>query len=253
MMTKVRNLQPLKASKFTGLLLTFIKKYNEPMSKKVLFSLFTIAFLSTTQAHGLCINETVDVKRNSWRSKKHQAITGRMKRNSKPNKITIHYTGTDLSKIKRRPIKDTLRGLYNYSVNSKNWGDIPYHYYIDRNGTSAETRDPKYQADTNTNYNPNGHITIVVQGGPSDKLNNKQKQKLFKMIQGLQNKYNIQTSDVGVHKNHASTQCPGDHIAGLIEEYKRKNASYRPRPGDCGKKAQAPVVEPIADPSTTST
>jgi len=201
-------------------------------------------------AEAQCIDSLIDVKGSSWRDAASRPIAGRLvKHSAPPSKITIHYTG--VKKNPNLPIERKLKGLFRFSANDKTefkknlWGDIPYNYYVDLNGKAAEGRSPEYQPDTNTNYNPDGHVTIVVEGTIGDDLSPQQKSKLFAMIKGLQNKYNIPTSAVGTHKHYASTSCPGPVIEGAVQEYKKAEAKFRPNKNAC--------LRPGAPPSATGT
>lgn len=195
-----------------------------------------------------------------WRDGVSRPIADRLKKHTQPiRKITIHYTG--VKKNSNLPLDRKLRGLFRFSSQQttefkKNlWGDIPYNYYIDLDGKLAGARDAAYQPDTNTNYNPDGHVTIVVEGDQTDNLSPAQKAKLFKTIQALQDQYNLPTSAVGVHKHYApGTSCPGEHVMAAIDEYRRTRASYRPNFRACSgaPKPIAPVVPIVPAPPLTS-
>ncbi|MBU6328299.1 MAG: hypothetical protein KGQ89_11755, partial [Verrucomicrobia bacterium] len=162
-----------------------------------------IYLLMPLGAFSQCIDSLIDMKESQWRDAGSQPIPGRMKRHSvPPNKITIHYTG--VRQNPNLPLERKLKGLFRFSSQDTTsfkrqlWGDIPYNYYLDMNGRAAEGRNPAYQPDTNTPYNPDGHVTIVVEGDSADGLSAVQKSKLFAMIKGLQNQYGITTDNVGV-------------------------------------------------------
>ncbi len=207
-----------------------------------LLALLCLSWALSNSAEAQCLDSLIDIASKDWRSSRSAPITTRLrKHSSRPSKITIHYTGT--AKKPNRTVDQKLNGLFRFSANDKTdfkhnlWGDIPYHYFIDVNGIAAEGRNPVFQPDTNTifnpvtkkGYNPDGHITIVVEGDANDGLLSSQKQKLFAMIKALQDQYNIPTSEVNTHKHHAgNTDCPGPVISAAVSEYRRKNWSYRP-------------------------
>jgi hypothetical protein len=191
-----------------------------------------------------CIDSLIDLKGSQWRDANTQPEFAAMKKHSaKPTKITVHYTG--VKKNPNQTLLTKLKGVTGYSKRDKKWGDMPYNFYIDMNGKSAEGRSTEYRPDTNTNYNPDGHVTIVVEGTNTDDLSPAQRAKLFAMIKGLQNKFNIPTSGVGIHKHYASTDCPGKDIELAIAEYKKQEAAFRPNVNACGS---APAVAPAAPP-----
>lgn len=230
------------------------------MSRLFLFILLAMG----ARAFGQCIDQTIDYPGSKWRDAGSQPDFSKMLRHSgPPNKITIHYTG-----VKKNPnqgIVRKLKGLVNFSKNNltefkkKLWGDMPYNYYIDMDGKSAEGRDVGYRPDTNTQYNPDRHVTIVVEGDNTDDLSPVQRSKLFAMIKGLQNKFSIPTRSIGIHKHYASTDCPGEEITAAIKEYKRQEKNFVPNSAACGNLStpvlaspKPKVSAPSAGKSTTS-
>jgi len=174
-----------------------------------------------------------------------------------PRRLTVHYTGVE--KRSKQTIEQKLRILFDYSVKEvsleaptpakdvtieaaknpakpppprnkkpikkkKPWGDIPYHYYLDLDGKVAEARDPAYQPDSNTKYNRDGHITIVVEGNAADGITEKQKMKLFSLMKLLQTTHQIPLSRVGAHKDFAATDCPGKAINDAVLEFKKRES-----------------------------
>lgn len=174
------------------------------------------------------VTDKVDVDWSQWRTKNEQPLMERLKehKDCPGKKLTIHYTATPKNKYN---LKQKLRNLFDFSTTKKNWGDIPYNYYIDELGVLARGRSTKYQPDTNTKYNPNCHITIVVEGNdevdPAKKItfSSKQKKKLFTKMQELQKLHKVPTADIGVHNDYANTSCPGNEIKAAVQDYKNKN------------------------------
>lgn len=180
-------------------------------------------------------------------------MTERLKRHTVPiNKVTVHYTA--IKKNPNLPIERKLKGLFRFSANDLTqfkkqlWGDIPYNYYIDMNGQAAEGRSPDYIPDTNTSYNPDGHVTIVVEGDATDDVSPAQKAKLNKMVKALQDKYNIPPSGVNVHNHYATTSCPGPALGAAMQEYRVQNANYRPNRQACLGGVPPPPTRPPGSP-----
>lgn len=193
-----------------------------------------------------CVSSLVDLPGNRWRDAGTQPISARLKKHTVAiNKVTVHYTG--VKKNPNLPIERKLKGLFNFSATGKTefkkelWGDIPYNYYIDMDGKAAEGRSPDFMPDTNTKYSPDGHVTIVVEGDPTDDISGPQKDKLFKMVKALQDKYNIPPAGVNVHNHYATTSCPGPAVGAAMQEYRSRNGSYRPDRQRCVGAAGAPA------------
>jgi hypothetical protein len=90
------------------------------------------------------------------------------------------------------------------------WADIPYHYYVAVDGAVGEGREWRYAGDTNTEYNPVGHLLVVVEGNfETDTLTTPQRRTLDALIPALAGHFHIPGSMLGGHRDFADTQCPG--------------------------------------------
>ena len=153
------------------------------------------------------------LKREEWGAKPPVA---EMKRHE-PKRITIHHTAT-LQKSERT-LKDKLKALQEFSQkegkldNGKSkpaWPDVPYHFYIDCNGGVAEGRDVNFVGDTNTEYDPTGHVLVVLEGNfEEEKIPSVQWDALCKVVAELAKRYYVAAADVKGHQDYAKTQCPG--------------------------------------------
>lgn len=91
--------------------------------------------------------------------------------------------------------------------------DVPYHYYVAVDGAVAEGREWRYVGDTNTEYNPAGHLLVVVEGNfETDTLTSAQRRTLDALIPALARDFHIAGSMVGGHRDFANTRCPGRHL-----------------------------------------
>lgn len=166
----------------------------------------------------------VDLPAQTWRKEQRAPIESRLKQHSAlPTQLTIHYTGA--KKNPKLNLSQKLQNLYYFSTKEltefkkKLWGDVPYHFYIDMNGKVAEGRALGYQPDTNTSYNPDRHITIVVEGNDKDTLSSGQKQTLFRLMDAILKYYALSKSAVGKHKDFTATSCPGPSVGAAVHEY----------------------------------
>jgi hypothetical protein len=78
--------------------------------------------------------------------------------------ITLHHTGDAHPLQPWDDPRARLRGLQTWGRNDRNWWDVPYHFLIDLDGTIYEGRDWRYMGETNTRYDPSGHLLISVIG-----------------------------------------------------------------------------------------
>ena len=137
-----------------------------------------------------------------------------------PVRITIHHTGTPQNAT--RSIEAKMRALQAFSQRDDSldtgkkkpaWADVPYHYYIAVDGAVAEGRDAHYSGDTNTEYDPSGHLLVVVEGNfQRDTLTSAQRRALDVIIPELANRYHIGDSLLAGHRDFADTECPGKNL-----------------------------------------
>jgi hypothetical protein len=135
-------------------------------------------------------------------------------------RITIHHTATRQSM--ERSLADKLRGLQAFSQRDDSlgdgrkkpaWADIPYHYYIAVDGTVGEARSWRYVGDSNTPYDPTGHLLIVVEGNFEDEqLTDGQMRALESLVTAFARRFGVPGERLGAHKDYASTRCPGRNL-----------------------------------------
>jgi hypothetical protein len=137
-----------------------------------------------------------------------------------PTRLTIHHTGTVQNP--GRTIEAKLAGLQAFSQRDDSlasgkkkpaWADVPYHYYVAVDGAVAEGREWNYVGDTNTEYDPAGHLLVVVEGNfEADTLTSAQRHTLDLLVPGLASHFRIAGSALGGHRDFANTQCPGSTL-----------------------------------------
>jgi len=137
-----------------------------------------------------------------------------------PVRITIHHEGTYFPQdsLAFRHIKS----IQIWGMRERKWADVPYHYFIDGFGNIIEGRNIFTVGETNTSYNPEGHILISIIGEyhKRQKLNSEQYNSLIKLIAHLCNQFKINPDSIRGHRDYCKpgeTDCPGDNIYQLIE------------------------------------
>lgn len=147
-----------------------------------------------------------------------------------PCYLTVHHTAT--SQNPKVPISQKMRSLQQFSQNDAqlatgrfkpSWADVPYHFYIDMNGEIAEGRDAKCVGDTNTPYDPTGHIQIVLEGNfEKEEPSARQLQSLEQLAVWLSLIWEISPSEVKGHKDYVATACPGKNLQMKLPELREK-------------------------------
>ena len=168
------------------------------------------------------------LKRADWGAKPPVA---KMKKHA-PKRITVHHTATPQKP--ERALNDKLRALQEFSQkegklgNGKPkpaWPDVPYHFYIDCNGGIAEGRDVNFVGDTNTEYDPAGHVLVVLEGNfEEEKVTTAQWDALRHLVAELAMRYGVTPVDVRGHLDYAKTQCPGKALQARLSELRESLA-----------------------------
>jgi hypothetical protein len=137
-----------------------------------------------------------------------------------PTRLTIHHTGT--AQNLARTIEQKLSGLQAFSQRDDSlasgrkkpaWADVPYHYYVAVDGAVAEGREWSYVGDTNTEYDPTGHLLVVLEGNfERDTLTTAQRRTLGALVPALTRHFRITNSNLGAHRDFANTLCPGRNL-----------------------------------------
>ncbi len=147
--------------------------------------------------------------RSSW-----QAAEARPYKQQVPVRITVHHEGG-------RVLADTanaatrLKNVQTWSMGpDRKWTDIPYHYLIGPDGTVYEGRSPLTVGETNTEYDPTGHLLISFLGNYEQQELTPQLQKvLIRLIAHFCQQYSISPDSIATHRDYSKiTTCPGKNI-----------------------------------------
>jgi hypothetical protein len=135
--------------------------------------------------------------------------------------LTLHHTEVSLEDNALVP--ERLRRHQSYHL-QQGWTDIAYHYGVDLAGNIYELRDPETAGDTQTTYDPSGHLLVVCEGDfnrqrPTDPLLTSVAQ-LFAFAASF---YGVPLSTLGGHRDHAvDTTCPGDNLQRELSSLRRE-------------------------------
>jgi hypothetical protein len=125
--------------------------------------------------------------------------------------ITVHHDGMDpffgADEAASRGRLESIRRAHR----NKGWGDIGYHYAIDRNGRVWEGRSIAYQGAHVKDCNP-GNIGVLCMGNfDKQKPTQAQLTALDRHINWLMKNYKINSGRLRTHQEwpSAATACPG--------------------------------------------
>lgn len=147
------------------------------------------------------------------------------------SRITIHHAGVPTNR--KRTFVDKLRGLQTFSqrvdklASGKEkpaWIDIPYHYYIDWRGQIAACRPVEWSGDTNTEYNPKGHLLICLEGEfDTEQPTAAQVRALTELLREERAWRNVGADRILTHRDFAETSCPGKNLSRQMAEIIRNS------------------------------
>lgn len=150
-----------------------------------------------------------------------------------PVRLTIHHTATVQNPS--RSVAEKLEGLQRFSQRDDSlssgkkkpaWPDVPYHFYVGVDGVVGEGRDWHYVGDSNTPYDPSGHLLVVVEGSfERDTLTTAQRHTLDVLIPALARRFAIASDSLRAHRDYAETTCPGKHVYELLPELRTRIAT----------------------------
>ncbi len=125
--------------------------------------------------------------------------------------ITVHHDGMSPFMAKDQNSASARIEIIRNGHRSKGWGDIGYHYVVDRGGRVWEGRELRWQGAHVKGCNE-GNIGVCNLGNfdeqsPSDE----QLEALEKLLTCLMDKHSVPVSRVRTHKEwpSAATACPG--------------------------------------------
>jgi hypothetical protein len=163
-------------------------------------------------------NKIIIHPRSSWGANEPEPFKSHI-----PVRVTIHHEGTYFPQdsLAFRHIKN----IQIWGKRERKWIDVPYHFFIDGFGNIIEGRNVFTVGETNTSYNPEGHILISLIGEyqKRQKLNSDQYNSLINLIAYLCKELNINPDSIRGHRDYCrpgETDCPGDYIYHLIKSRK---------------------------------
>lgn len=143
-----------------------------------------------------------------------KGVAGRPYKQHVPIKITVHHEGGKVL-TKADDAKQRLKNIQTWGMGpDRKWADVPYHLLIAPDGTVYEGRNPLTVGETNTEYDPTGHLLICFIGNYSQqKLDKKLLKVLVNLLADQCIKYNISPTEISTHRDHSKqTTCPGEDI-----------------------------------------
>jgi hypothetical protein len=171
---------------------------------------FNQGFAQSGKLHrGISRDTVLIIPKREWKAQE-----ARPYKQHTPVKITVHHEGGKILTIDD-DARQRLRNVQAWCMGpDRKWTDIPYHLLIAADGSVYEGRNPLTVGETNTEYDPTGHLLICFLGNYNQqKLDDKLLKVLINLLADQCIKYNISPDDISTHRDHSNqTACPGEDI-----------------------------------------
>ena len=141
------------------------------------------------------------------------------------NRITIHHEGhTPVWFTDEQSTRARMEQVRSIHTRDRRWGDIGYHYVIDRGGRIIEGRSIAYQGAHVSNQNP--HNVGIMLLGNFEKQSPSQAQltALQSTLRHLMAKYRVPVKRVYTHRELGPTVCPGRNLQPRIASLRTSGA-----------------------------
>jgi N-acetylmuramoyl-L-alanine amidase len=132
-------------------------------------------------------------------------------------RLTVHHQGERWNAGADVPAY--LRRLQSWSRQARGWVDIPYHYIVAPDGQVYAARPVTIAGDTNTSYDPRGHLLVMLLGNfEEQEPTPEQWRSTVQLIRQLLDEHRLDASSIGAHRHFASTACPGANFYKRFDE-----------------------------------
>ncbi|MEM9345285.1 MAG: peptidoglycan recognition family protein [Planctomycetota bacterium] len=138
------------------------------------------------------------------------------------SKLTIHHDGMDPSYLtNKNAVAERIEQIRKYHVGENRWGDIGYHYIVDRSGRVWEGRPIQYQGAHVRNNNEHNIGILVLGNFDRQSPSRDQLKSLFTTTGALTKHHRIKTNLVRSHQEINKTACPGKNLQKQMNALRR--------------------------------
>ena len=127
-------------------------------------------------------------------------------------KLTVHHQGETW--VVGKDVPTYLRNLQKWSRETKHWADIPYHYVIAPDGRVYAARPESVAGDTNTEYDPRGHLLVMLLGNFEEVEPTREAlASLVELLAEKARETGLDERAIASHKDWSQqTVCPGKNL-----------------------------------------
>ena len=152
------------------------------------------------------------MSRSQWT--KSDVIRRRVNAMGNISRITLHHEGSPNAPVLFSDVQSTARRieLIRKFHLERGWGDIGYHFVIDRSGRVWEARPLAYQGAHVKNQNPHNVGVMCLGNFNIQQPSNAQLQTVARFTRSLRRKYRVQQGSIYTHRELGVTSCPGNAL-----------------------------------------
>lgn len=160
------------------------------------------------------------IGRERWASR--GAVPGRVNRMGSINRITVHHEGwTPVTFSDFRRTAERIEHDRHVHVDHRGWGDIGYHYIIDRDGRLWEGRSIEYQGAHVAGHNENNIGIMCLGNFDQQRPTDRQFDALVDTLRKLRARHNVPVSRIYTHQELSPSACPGTNLQPRMVELRR--------------------------------
>ena len=129
-----------------------------------------------------------------------------------PRGVSLHHTGVYWNG--RPGPEQYLRNIQHFHTGpEREWEDIAYHYLVDLDGVIWAGRPPTVRGNPSIYYDPTGLVLVSFLGDfGSQEPSDAQLDSAANASAWLMKRFNMPSTAVTGHRDHAPTTCPGENL-----------------------------------------
>ncbi|MEX0653748.1 MAG: peptidoglycan recognition family protein [Phycisphaeraceae bacterium] len=151
------------------------------------------------------------IPRSRWAST--GPVDGRVNPLNGVARITVHHEGwTSFFHTDENTTADRIEQIRQVHVRDRGWGDIGYHYIIDRAGRAWQCRSLRYQGAHVANNNENNLGVMLLGNFDKQTPSSAQIDCLVATLRSLMATHRVPTHRVYTHQELSPSACPGRNL-----------------------------------------
>ncbi len=151
------------------------------------------------------------VPRSAW--SRRTPVFSRINPMGSIGRMTVHHEGWEVVNFTdANTTVERLRKIENYHIESLKWGDVGYHFIIDRSGRVWEGRPLQYQGAHVKNNNEHNIGVMVLGNFDQQYPSAAQTASLRGTLSSLRQSYRIPFDRIYTHQEINPTKCPGTQL-----------------------------------------